>query len=177
MEISIFLIFTIISIILWQLTACTNTAGNFEEWFRQLNSELSSIYRQSAHFAWDLRYKNGIMYKLVDAWLIRWFRSFLVCAPMMIQLPNSGNSMPKNWNGVNQSVQKFKVYSNWPVNIHSHRPSPILLRWIWVRVYFVLVQNLMKIIRANWHFICSRCKVFLPQRKFVCPNTSMFAWI
>lgn len=55
MELSIFFGFTIMSIISWQFTACTNSADNFEEWFRQLNSELSSIYRRSAHFAWDLR--------------------------------------------------------------------------------------------------------------------------
>lgn len=39
----------------WQFTQCIDTAVNFKDWFQQLNSDLSSIYQQSAHFAWELR--------------------------------------------------------------------------------------------------------------------------
>lgn len=54
MEITIILMLTM-SIVSWQLTACTHSADNFEDWFRQLNTELNAIYRKSAHFAWDSR--------------------------------------------------------------------------------------------------------------------------
>lgn len=53
--VSVFMVL-VLSFMISMSPHCTNAAVDFNEWFQQLDSDLHTIYRHSAEFAWNLRW-------------------------------------------------------------------------------------------------------------------------